>query len=52
MENTRAISHKVLSAKRMIIPSVLAILVMHLLIVYNTIRSYSDTSEPEMTLLK
>ena len=38
MENTRAVSHKVLSAKRMIIPSVLAILVMHLLIVYNTIR--------------
>lgn len=38
MENTRQIKNKVLSAKRMIIPSVLAILVMHLLIVFNTIR--------------
>ena len=38
MENTRQIKNKVLSAKRMIIPSVLAIVIMHLLIVFNTFR--------------
>ena len=38
MDDARTVHTKVISAKRMIIPSVLAIVIMHLLIVFNTFR--------------
>ena len=38
MEHTRTVHKRVISAKRMIIPSVIVILLMHLLIVFNTFR--------------